>query len=54
MVHCGTNSMYNIYSITCNRMAAPKAGSSKAANYFFTVEEQIKANEGIPGIRKRI
>ena len=35
-------------------MTVPEAGSNKAANYYFTVEEQIKANEGIPGIQKRI
>ena len=41
-------------SVTYNRMAVQEAGSNKIADHYFAVEEQIKSNEGIPALLKRI
>ena len=41
-------------SLTCNRMAVQETGSNKIVNHYFVVEEQIKSNEGIPAMLKRI
>ena len=35
-------------------MAVQEAGSKKIADHYFAVEEQIKLNEGIPAILKKI
>ena len=41
-------------SLTCNRTEVRGAGSNKIADHYFAVEEQIKPNEGIPAMLKRI
>ena len=41
-------------SLTCNRMAVREAGSNKIADHYFAVEEQIKSNEEIPVMLKKI
>ena len=41
-------------SLTCNRIAVQEAGSSKIADHYFAVEEQIKSNEENPAILKKI
>ena len=41
-------------SLTCNRIAVREAGSSKIADYYFAVEEQIKSNEEIHSMLKKI
>ena len=35
-------------------MAVREAGSNKIADHYFVVKEQIKSNEGIPELLKRI
>ena len=41
-------------SLTCNRMAVREAGSNKIVDHYFAAEEQIKSNDGIPAMLKRI
>ena len=41
-------------SLTCNRIAIQEAGSNKIADHYFAVEEQIKSNEEIPAMLKKI
>ena len=41
-------------SLTCNRIALREARGNKIANHYFAVEEQIKSNEEIPGMLKKI
>ena len=41
-------------SLTLDRMAVREAGSNKIVDYYFAVEEQIKSNEEIPAMLKRI
>ena len=41
-------------SLTCNRMTVREAGTNKIADHYFAVEEQIKPNEKIPAMLKRI
>ena len=41
-------------SLTCNRIAVREAGSSKIADHYFAVEEQLKSNEDIPAMLKKI
>ena len=40
--------------LTCNRMSVREAGSNKIADYYFAVEEQIKSDEEIPAMLKKI
>ena len=40
--------------LTCNRIAVREAGSNKIADHYFVVEEQIKSNEEIPAMLKKI
>ena len=40
--------------LTCNRIAVREAGSKKIADHYFVVEEQIKSNEDIPAMLKKI
>ena len=41
-------------SLTCNKIAVREAGSNKIADHYFAVEEQIKSNEEIPAMLKKI
>ena len=41
-------------SLTCNRIAVREAASNKIADHYFAVEEQIKSNEQIPAMLKKI
>ena len=41
-------------SLTCNRIAVREADSNKIADHYFAVEEQIKSNEHIPAMLKKI
>ena len=40
--------------LTCSRIAVREAGSNKIADHYFVVEEQIKSNEEIPAMLKKI
>ena len=41
-------------SLTCNRIAVREAGSNNIADHYFAEEEQIKSNEEIPAMLKKI
>ena len=41
-------------SLACNRIGVREAGSNKIADYYFAVDEQIKANEEIPAMLKKL
>ena len=40
--------------LACNRMSVRETGSNKIADYYFAVEEQIKSDEEIPAMLKKI
>ena len=40
--------------LTCNRIALREAGSNKIADHYLAVEEQVKSNEDIPAMLKKI